>query len=363
MGLNIKWDITYKCNLYCSHCINGKLLSNKSNELETNEILNIIDKISSSVKIDYIHFLGGEPTCRKDLPEICTYLNQKDIDFGFNTNCIDFNVNKNRELLLNKNFKNLVVSLEGPNAEINDFIRGKNVFDRTINNLKSIIDFKNTHHLNDLKIIVNTVVSKTNYDYIIDMIDFSIQLGVNELDLLQLIVQGNAENLNISLNPKEELKLVENIAKKYQLVKDEITIIPKFVRPMAQDYCAKVLGLPFPDVYHGCSAGMSFAFMNNLGYIYPCDRYLSVNLNGVNEERFNLNKNAFFDIWAENDFNIPFQKVEGNEYETKYEPCNKCSHFKKECFPCFLILNDLKVPYHISNCDVYFEMIEKNELS
>lgn len=24
MGVTIKWDITYKCNLNCNHCINGK---------------------------------------------------------------------------------------------------------------------------------------------------------------------------------------------------------------------------------------------------------------------------------------------------------------------------------------------------
>ncbi|WP_172556223.1 radical SAM protein [Clostridium putrefaciens] len=362
MGLNIKWDITYKCNLFCKHCINGKLLNNNDNELETLEVFNIIDKISSSVKIDYIHFLGGEPTFRKDLSEICRYLSQKNIDFGFNTNCIDFNIEKNKEILLNKNFKNLVVSLEGPNAEINDLIRGKDVFNKIINNLKSIIDFKNANHLDYLKILVNTVVSKTNYNYIIEMIDFCLQLGVDELDLLQLIIQGNAENLNTSINPEEEVALVEKIALKYQLVKDKILIVPKFVRPMAQDYCDKVLGLPFPNVYHGCSAGMFFAFINNLGYIYPCDRYLSQKLKGVNDEKYNLNKNAFFDIWAEDDYNIPFETIEGNDYETKYKPCNKCIHFKKECFPCFLILKDLKQPYHINNCDKYFELIKENEL-
>lgn len=360
MGLNIKWDITYKCNLYCAHCINGKLLRNHSKDLETNEIFNIIDKISSSVKVDYIHLLGGEPTCRKDLVEVTNYLSKKNIDFGFNTNCINFVAEKNKELLLNKNFRNLVVSLEGPTAEINDLIRGKNVFDKTIKNLQSIIEFKKNNDIKQLKVIVNTVVSRTNYESIIDMIDFCIALGVDELDLLQLIVQGNAEQLTISMNPEEELQLVERIAKKYGEIKDKITIIPKFVRPMVKDYCKEVLGLPFPEVYHGCSAGMTFMFMNNEGYIYPCDRYLSSAMQGVNEDRFNLAKNEFFQVIKEKEFDIPFQNVESLEYETKYEPCNKCSHLKKDCFPCFLIFDELETPYHINNCDLYLEKIEEH---
>ncbi|WP_283592120.1 radical SAM/SPASM domain-containing protein [Clostridium butanoliproducens] len=363
MGLNIKWDITYKCNLFCKHCINGKLLSNKSDELTTAEVFGIIDKISSSVEIDYIHFLGGEPTCRNDLTEICNYLSEKNIDFGFNTNCIDFDIEKNEEILKNKNFKYLIVSLEGPNAELNDLIRGKNVFNRIINNLNAIINFKKINRLASFKIKVNTVVSKTNYNHIIDMIDLCIELGVDELDLLQLIIQGNAENLDISINPEEEIELVGKIAYKHKFVKDKLVIVPKFVRPMAKDYCEKVLGLSFPEIFHGCSAGMTFAFINNLGYIYPCDRYLYEKLKGINDEKYNLRKKDFFEVWGQNDYDVPFKTIEGEDYETKYQPCNKCNHFKKECFPCFLILKDLKAPYHMNVCDKYFEMIDKNNLT
>lgn len=360
MGLSIKWDITYKCNLFCKHCINGDLLNNKSEELRTEEVYSIIDNISNSVEIDYIHFLGGEPTVRSDLSKIFTYLSEKNINFGFNTNCINFNSEKYKDILLNKNFKYIVVSLEGPNAEINDLIRGKNVFKKILINLKDIIQFKKNNNL-DFKIRVNTVISRTNYNYILEMIDFCVSLGVDELDLLELIIQGNAQNLDISINEEEEVRLVEGIAIKNQEVKDKLRINPKFARPMAKEYAEQVLGLEFPDVYHHCSAGMNFAFINNLGYLYPCDRYLSKELEGKNIEDYNLKDKKFFEVWGEKDFDIPFKSLENIEYENQYNPCNRCKYFKKSCFPCFLVFNDLEKKHNISGCNKYFKLIDEKK--
>lgn len=359
MGLSLKWDITYKCNLFCKHCINASLLSNKVKELETEEVQAIIDKVSSSVKIDYIHFLGGEPTTRNDLGEIFNYLEKKDIDFGFNTNCINFNLNKYGEVLKNKNLRNIIVSLEGPNSKVNDVIRGKNVFNRIIKNLQEIIKFKKENNLKQFNITVNTVVSKANYDYIIDMVDFCIDLGVDELDLLQLIKQGNAESSNDCLTVEEEVVLVERIAKKYKEVMNKIKITPKFVRPIAKDYCEKVLKLPFPEVFHTCGAGTNFAFLNNLGYIYPCDRYLYNKIGGQTSEKNNINKKEFFDIWSNEEFEEAFATTESKEYETNMVPCNKCKYFKNKCYPCYLTMN-LNNKREVKDCSRFFELIENN---
>ena len=96
MGIVIKWDITYKCNLFCEHCINGNFLEKKPNELTFKEAVRIIDNISSYIDIDRIHFLGGEPLTRKDFIDILEYLDSKQIKFGFNTNGLLF-AGKNME--------------------------------------------------------------------------------------------------------------------------------------------------------------------------------------------------------------------------------------------------------------------------
>ena len=43
--LSIKWDITYKCNLMCGHCINGDYLSKNDKELNLQDMIDVIEKI------------------------------------------------------------------------------------------------------------------------------------------------------------------------------------------------------------------------------------------------------------------------------------------------------------------------------
>jgi len=117
MGISIKWDCTYKCNLNCKHCINRKFLGDIANELTAYEFEEIIKNIESTYKIDYIHILGGEPTTRKDFVDICKILEKYSIKFGFNTNSLLMNENLISKLLSNKYLDNIVFSIEGDNAE------------------------------------------------------------------------------------------------------------------------------------------------------------------------------------------------------------------------------------------------------
>ncbi|WDV48296.1 radical SAM protein [Clostridiaceae bacterium M8S5] len=357
----LKWDITYKCNLYCKHCLNSKLLDNKVEELNTSEIKNIIDDISGEVPIDYIHILGGEPTFRKDFIEITNYMGDKDIRFGFNTNGLNIKIEKFRDVYLNKSLKNIVISLEGPNAMINDKIRGKNVFDIVIKNVKSLVKFKKENNLDHFYITINTVISKTNYDYVLDMVDFCIELGVDDLNLLALLPMGNADN-NMAITDEQELKLVKNLSIKYNQVKDKLKIVPKFARPIIIDYCREILGVDFPEITHGCGAGTTFAFLNNLGQLSPCDRFFYTYVKEDEKDKFSIKDKKFFEVWNDNVFNIPYQLTEGSSFYTKYKPCNECKYLGNKCYPCF-IPHQKDEEVKVSQCIKYFEMLKKVEVS
>ncbi|WP_291579789.1 radical SAM protein [Clostridium sp. UBA6640] len=358
MGLSVKWDITYKCNLNCGHCINGSFLNNKQDEISLLDIKNIINKFSK-IKTEYVHLLGGEPTFRKDFVDVCNFFKEKNINFGFNTNGLNLMTPKIKDVMFNESLRNIVFSLEGPTAEINDGIRGKNVFDIVVDNIKKIVDIKDANKLNNLVITVNTVVSKQNYNYIIDMIDFCISLGVNEFNLLQLIEDGNAKDKNLKISDEEELDLVKNIALKYTTIKDKIKINPKFVMPIVVDYCEKMFDLEFPKYAHGCGAGTTFCFLNNKGELFPCDRYVDLTRKSMSCEQNSLLNNEFYTIWDNEIFSQPFELTEGMNYYGKYTPCNRCDHLQKDCFPCIVFgLNEES--HNVDCCTKYFEILEKN---
>lgn len=360
MGLKIKWDITYKCNLNCRHCVNGSHLGKIKDELSTDQIFSVIDKLSN-INIDFVHLLGGEPTAREDFVEIMQYIDKKNIFFGFNTNGLKFNNDKLlKEIVENKHIKNIIFSIEGPTSEINDEIRGKNVFNITVNNLKKLIYLKKKYNLSNLTITVNTVLSKLNKDYIDDMIDFCIELNVDQLVLLQLIPQGNAKDINASLSFEDEVKTVELIAKRYSDIKNDLDIVPRFTRPLAMNYCKSVLGLDFPQVFHGCGAGIDFAYMNNKGELYPCDRYIEQVKEENSLSNLSLVNNNFYEIWGLPRYDDLYKITEGIEFYNNLDPCMNCEYLRSQCYPCPSTIrktNDITV---IQNCKKFLNLIQKS---
>lgn len=357
MGKNVKWDITYKCNLNCAHCINGNFLNNIKDELDLEEVREVIKRLKKS-GITYVHLLGGEPTARTDIMDIFGEFQLNNLDFGFNTNGLKLiNANFRERLINNSALKNIIFSLEGPNAELNDIIRGKKVFEVTYNNLKETISLKRRLGRNDLKITVNTVVSKLNYLYINDMIRFCIENKVDELVLLQFIPEGNAHNNNYSLGTKETLDLINNISTFLEdnEVRECLRIVPRFVFPLAQKYAEVVLGKYFPLATSMCGAGSNFFYLNNKGQLYPCDRYRQViDESGCDNK---LLESEFWDIVSYKEFNDIFEMSESDKIYSLYEPCNKCECLQKTCYPC-VALSEGNKKVSIDICKKMMEEIE-----
>lgn len=97
----IKLEVTPRCNANCSFCVNratfAKYGRRDSEEMSTEEVKYIIDKISSS-KIKKIRFTGGEPLMRSDIFELMEYAKLKNLFVILNTN--GFLVNrKNSDLI------------------------------------------------------------------------------------------------------------------------------------------------------------------------------------------------------------------------------------------------------------------------
>lgn len=346
MGVTIKWDITYRCNLNCNHCINGKYLNKDYNEIKFEDIKKIVNEILEVVDIEYIHFLGGEPTTRDDFLKICKFLNDLKIEFGFNSNGIKLRNSYVKELVNFKYLKKIVLSLESPIKDENDEIRGKNVF----NCIESAIDIiKENFDRNVLAI--NMVLSKKNYKSVNSMIDYCLTKGVKELSFLQLIEQGNALNSNLSLSYDEIIDVACVIGSRSINDYKKLRISPKFLRPLTVDYINKMYDKRCPQIGHGCSAGMGFLYLDNEGFLYPCDR---VKFKNLFKHKYSVLESDFKTMWAYKDMGLVFQKMESNKYRELY-PCSKCKHFMDSCFPCSL--DDFQM--NNFQCKKTFELINK----
>ena len=81
----VVWNITRRCNLKCVHCYAHAKDQVFDNELTTEQGKNLIDDLSQ-YKVPVLLLSGGEPTIRKDLPELAAYAIEKGMRAVISTN-------------------------------------------------------------------------------------------------------------------------------------------------------------------------------------------------------------------------------------------------------------------------------------
>ncbi len=354
MGILIKWDITYKCNLFCEHCINGEFLDRNSDDLSIYEVQNVVNNINNVIPINNIHFLGGEPLVRTDFLDILSFLDTKKIRFGFNTNGLLLNNTAIDCIGRMNSFSKIVLSLEGPDANTNDVIRGKNIFNIVCNRLENLRSYKDSNGAKFL-ICVNMVVMKNNYRYINKMVELCNKLGIDELSLLDFIPEGNAQGSNLQLDGQELLSVMKDVAEAFSR-ENKVRIIPKFARPVAVDYINKKFGLDFPDCEHACGAGANSIFLDNKGYAYTCDR--DRNMGG---QGYDCKNKPFGDIWETQNFKNAFGRYCSRDTFNNLTPCNSCKYLFYKCYPCHLSIHNKNSRYQIDQCVLLNKELSKEE--
>jgi len=127
--------VTYKCQCKCVHCSAGKHYKEGEKELSTKEAKKLI-KDSQDLGISIIAFTGGEPLLRKDLFELIAYVDQKKSVPLLFTNG-QFLTEENAEKLAEAGLYSLFVSIDSPNAEEHDKLRGMpGLFDSALEGIK-----------------------------------------------------------------------------------------------------------------------------------------------------------------------------------------------------------------------------------
>jgi len=204
--LEVRIEVTNKCNLKCLHCYNSSGQAN-NNELSTNELLYVIKQLSE-MKVFQIELEGGEPFIRKDLFDIVKAA-KDNFKVSITTNATLINNLTNKEFL--KMFDSIQVSIDGACQKTNDKIRGcKGAFDQAINGLKII---------NELNIptFMNMVLTKLNVHEIKAYVELARKIKIKLVSFSNLgsfgRAKGNLNSLKLTLPEyKLALKTVQEIS-------------------------------------------------------------------------------------------------------------------------------------------------------
>ena len=133
----LTWELTYACNLSCSHCLSSSGRRDPR-ELTTEECKAVIDELQR-MQVFYVNIGGGEPTVRSDFWELVDYATDHQVGVKFSTNGIKLTPEVAQRLAAS-DYVDVQISLDGATAEVNDHVRGPGSYDTAMRAMQNLAD-------------------------------------------------------------------------------------------------------------------------------------------------------------------------------------------------------------------------------
>jgi len=179
----------YSCNNDCIHCVvadqrERAIKTRGSQDLTTEEYKR--ELYDSRVRgCGAVVFTGGEPTIRKDLIDLLNYASSIGFYIAMQTNGRMFCHEEYARWLAPLQI-DYAVALHAPIREIHESItRKKGSFNQTVQGIKNLISLNQT-------IWGKAVISKLNYRFLPELVNFYIELGIKKINIAFPHAQGNA---------------------------------------------------------------------------------------------------------------------------------------------------------------------------
>ncbi|MDF1578310.1 MAG: radical SAM protein [Desulfurivibrionaceae bacterium] len=203
---NIFFHLLTGCNLACRHCyINREQHGTEMVSRET--MITWLKLFYEPAKESNVIFLGGEPTMHPDL----AFGIKKARELGYASVTVDTNGYLFHHLLerISPDDAVLSFSLDGPDAEVNDPIRGAGVFATCTANLQKAVGL-------GFKTSLIYTVSRLNLDHLPRMPELLADLGVNRFFIQVIGLRGKSagDEAGLQLTPAEWLETVPAAAAK-----------------------------------------------------------------------------------------------------------------------------------------------------
>lgn len=194
--MSITLQVTRKCNLKCIYCSEDAQLTEPTNEM----IHQMIDNI---VGIERVIVAGGEPTLRRDLPEILDYLKEKKfpvVSIASNAVLID----KDFAVKLARSLDYADITIDGT-PKIHNKIRGQ--FDKVVKGINNLKDA-------GVPISIVNVLLSDNVKDVIAVCRMAEQFDARKLKILSPIRKGRGSSILDKRLSADKLADVFNTIKK-----------------------------------------------------------------------------------------------------------------------------------------------------
>ncbi|MEM7057601.1 MAG: pyrroloquinoline quinone biosynthesis protein PqqE [Pseudomonadota bacterium] len=189
-------ELTHRCPLKCPYCSNPLEMARKSQELSTEEWIDVFEQ-AAAMGVLHVHLSGGEPASRRDLDVLTTGAR----DAGLYTNLITSGVGLTEARfkdLADRGLDHVQLSLQGPTADLANRIGGyKKGFETKMRVAEWIA-------AEGIPLTVNAVMHRQNLDFLPETIEMAHQLGARRLEVANTQYHGWAYVNRFALMPTLE---------------------------------------------------------------------------------------------------------------------------------------------------------------
>lgn len=291
--VEVQWDLTYACQLQCSHCYLMNVVQDRQLALTTARVLEVLHELSALGTLE-ITYSGGDPFIRRDLLDIVRYTTRLGIQVVIFTSGMAI-TRSTAQQLKEACIKGVEVTLLGPDAETHEAIT------RRPGSFKQLLQAISMLQNAGVSVAGKTIVMKNNVDRLGDLMALLQQLG--------LAIRPSGEFIFTPWNGTDD-----QIAG--QRLDDED--LHKFYT----DYQP-----PEPNAararFSVCGAGRRMAYISPSGQVAPCGAYAGHWIAG------NLHQQTFTEIWKESTALLAYRTLEA----TAFPKCNSCQ-ICAFCIPC-----------------------------
>ena len=291
-------ELTHRCPLQCPYCSNPIELERAKGELSTAEWMRVLDE-AAELGILQVHFSGGEPAVRRDLPDLVAHARQ----VGLYSNLITSGVTLDRTRiakLADAGLDHVQLSIQDVDHQTAAFIanypgvQGKKLaFARMVREA-------------GLPLTINAVINRHNIARVERMIDLAVALGAGRVEVAHAQYYGWAIRNRAALMPT--LAQVQEATQRVESARERLRgqIVIDYVLP---DYYARQ-----PKA---CMGGWGRQFLNITpsGEVLPC--HAAQTIAGLAFE--SVRHKPLAEIWAASE---AFERFRGTDWMP--QPCRTC---------------------------------------
>lgn len=289
----VVWGVTNRCNLRCGHCYanSGRALEN---ELTTQEAHSLIDELAD-IGVVAIAFSGGEPMLRRDVFELTSHANWRDIYVAMASNgtLITKSVAKK---LKNSGVRYIEISIDG-SGETHDMLRGVGgAFDSALEALKYCKE-------EGMLTCMAMTVTRQNYAEVPKVIGLAEEIGVDRFVHFNFIPTRRGKQMaGEDLTPEDREKLLKLLYSKLRKGGIEVfSTAPQYAKVALQEEATPHFSFSFygglmggatkalAEFISGCGAGRLYCGIEANGDVVPCV-FMPIRVG-------NVRRKSFKEIW------------------------------------------------------------------